>query len=52
MALLETEARPHCLCIEHDNLSREDFTGPLDFLARAKGYKQVLHNGENVVYSL
>lgn len=52
MALLETEARPHCLCIEHDGQSRENATGPLDYLARAKGYKLVHHNGENAVYSL
>lgn len=52
MSLLETEARPHCLCIEHDNLSRRDGTGPLDFLARQRGYRLAHHNGENVVYSL
>lgn len=52
MALLETEARPQCLCIEHDNLSTEKGTGPLDYLARAKGYRLVHHNGENAVYSL
>jgi len=52
MALLETEARPQCLCVEHDNLSTDEGTGALDFLARSKGYRMVHHNGENAVYSL
>lgn len=52
IALLETEARPHCLCIEHDGLSREDGAGRLDKLAKAKGYRLVAHNGENAIYSL